>query len=38
LIPALAPTLDSYVETVDSLRLWIDLTLQSMVNTMSADA
>ena len=37
LIPALAPTLDSYVETVDSLRLWIDLTLQSMVNTMSAD-
>ena len=37
LIPRLAPTLDSWVETVDSLRLWIDLTLQSMVNTMSAD-
>jgi predicted Zn finger-like uncharacterized protein len=37
MVPALAPTLDSYVATVDGLRLWIDLKLQGIVNTMNAD-
>jgi predicted Zn finger-like uncharacterized protein len=37
MMPALAPSLNSYVETVDALRLWIDLKLQSMVNTMNTD-
>lgn len=38
IVPALAPTLDSYVATIDGIRLWIDLKLQSMVTTMTADA
>jgi len=37
MIPALAPTLDGYADTVDAIRLWIDLKLQSMVNTMNTD-
>lgn len=38
MVPALAPYLDSYVAAVDSLRLWIDLKLQSAVSGMNADA
>ena len=35
-IPALAPTLDSYVVAVDDLRLWVDLKMQGMVAAMGA--
>ena len=37
-VPAIAQTLDSYVITVDSIRLWFDLKLQSLVKTMNAGA
>ena len=37
-VPSIAQTLDSYVITVDSLRLWFDLKLQSLVKTMNAGA
>lgn len=36
-VPAVEPTLTSYVDMVDSLRLWIDLKLQSMVAAMGPD-
>lgn len=37
-LPAAKPTLDRYVEIVDTGRLWIDLKLQSMVAAMGNDA